>query len=262
MAGRDDPPTPHSPEARRQAELRRAAEEKERQILERAVKFKEEHGQDVARRVQFVHEIGDAPAVTAAVDVIARDVAEGKRDPKRLSSGNIEEAIGKAQAAKDAEARADEKLEAEKVRQADLAAQEKAREQAARAAQEAAARARQAEPIPGAVERFNATLAQSKANQAQVHAANIDHIANSPGQRPNYTRFEDMKREQEAAVSRSSPSASRQSEGNASQGEISDAKAARLSKLEATFKAADERAASNQQGRTTGGKGGAGRGGA
>ena len=241
---------------RRQAELRRAAEEKERQLLERAEKLKADHGQEIAGRVENQHGIDDTKVRDATVDIVVRKMAERKVDPKRLTPRAIEESAGEALAKEDAKAREEAKLEAAKVRQAELLAQEKAREDAARAVQEKERQARRNEPVPGAVERFNATLAESRAKHGEANVASIERAANSPGQRPNYTRYEGMQQEQTAMGSQSGASTSKQSEGKASQGEISDAKAERLSKLEATFKAAGERTTANQKGRTTGGNNG------
>jgi hypothetical protein len=105
------------------------------------------------------------------------------------------------------------------------------------AAHEAARR----EPIPGAVERFNATLAQSQSDRVQAQLDTLERLSSSPNRKPNYTRFEGMKREESQKFL-----------------EVSENKVERLAKLDAAFARTDEKQNMNQHGRPNGGNGGKG----
>lgn len=259
MDDQPDPFTPFLPHERHQSELRRAAAEEERRITEKAAKIKAKYGQEIGQRIQYQHDITDEPIRNTTVDVLTRDVAENKIGIEDLRARHFEEAIGKAQVIEATKAQEQEKRESEKLRQQEGEKEQHA-QQEREAQQVAALDAARQEPAAGPAERFSATLAQSEANRRQqTHAASMERLANTASRRPNYTRFEDMKREQASNEVGNSLSSYKSAEPSSPRGEISDAKAERLSKLEATISQSNERASGNQAARTTEGKGGAGR---
>jgi hypothetical protein len=93
---------------------------------------------------------------------------------------------------------------AEADKQKELQAQKAEQERAEREAQALAARkAAQREPLPNAMQRFNALLAESKVER--THAANIERAAGFAKGRPNYARLDVLKNGQEPGSKKDSP---------------------------------------------------------
>ncbi len=141
--------------------------------------------------------------------------------------------------------------EAEQLRQQEI--EKQTREQREREAQKAAVReiARN-EPIPGSVRRFETAITEKKAER---NAADFERLEKGIGDRPNFARHDELKHVHESVAP-----ADKGSEHSTPRGEISDAKAERLAKLDNMHQSANERAKSIQTGRDTSGRGGGGRG--
>ena len=264
MVDERDLPKPLSSEERRQAEFHRANEDKKQKIAERQAQIKAAHGEQLRQRVSDSG-FDEDDIQKAAVDILARGMAEHKLDLEQVRTYQVEEAIGKAQAglatenARKAELLAQQTLKEQAERDAEKSRQEQAEKQA-REAQERDAQklAARSEPIPGSVQRFDAAITEKK---AQRNAADFDRLAEQSRNRPNYARHEELKRAQESSAANSGKALDKDAEQSAPRGEISEAKAERLAKLDNMYKSANERANSIQTGRDTGGRGGGGRGG-
>lgn len=108
--------------------------------------------------------------------------------------------------------------------------EKQAREQKEREAKELAAReAAKREPVPGAMQRFNALLEESKAQrEAQTHAANIERAGQFADNRPNYARHDALKNPQEPSVAKGSSPLEKGAESQTPRDEGRDAKAEQL----------------------------------
>lgn len=111
--------------------------------------------------------------------------------------------------------------------------EKQAREQKEREAKELAAReAAKREPVPGAMQRFNALLEESKAQrEAQTHAANIERAGQLADNRPNYARHDALKNPQEPSVAKGSSPFEKGAESPTPRGEGQDAKAEQLMRV-------------------------------
>jgi hypothetical protein len=144
--------SPVSPEERRQAELRHEAQEKIRQQVALRNQILERHGAALERTSRAVLENEDRGIQTAAAGFMAQEFSEKKiRDPSQLDKTSLmnaaERAVGKAYEA-EAQQRKQEAEQAAQLKEA-----------------EARKAALKAEPIPGAVQRFNEVIAARKAAQ-------------------------------------------------------------------------------------------------
>jgi hypothetical protein len=163
MVDRIYPPAPVSPYERTQAELIRAYNENRRLIDEREAKNREANIKVLDPRIEFQHEIVDENVRQLAAIALNRTLAERNAQPHHLSSYEVSKAIEQAKV--DAfRLERGQQLEAE---QAQIV--QKQQEQEEKLAREHEA-ARQ-EPIPGAVERFNATLEASRAEKQLLDSA-------------------------------------------------------------------------------------------
>jgi colicin import membrane protein len=142
-----------------------------------------------------------------------------------------EQVVARAQELKDAGDKREQQAEREHQAQQKLEAE--ARDRKEREAKELAAHeAAKREPIPGTMQRFNAILAESRAQrEAQTHGAAIDHAAQAAEHRPNYARYNDMKQTVEPSRSADQQVVVKYTDKSETRGEISEAKAERLAKM-------------------------------
>jgi hypothetical protein len=102
MVDERDLPKPLSPEERRLAEFHRADKANKDEVAERAARIEVEHGEKLRQRVSD-RGIDDEDIQKAAVDILARQMAEHKLDLEQVRTRQVEEAIGNARAELEAE---------------------------------------------------------------------------------------------------------------------------------------------------------------
>jgi hypothetical protein len=102
MVDERDLPKPLSSEERRLAEFHRADEAIRRELAERVARIEVEHGEKLRQRVSD-RGFDEEDIQKAAVDILARQMAEHKLDLEQVRTHQVEEAIGKARAALEAE---------------------------------------------------------------------------------------------------------------------------------------------------------------
>jgi hypothetical protein len=214
-------------EQQRAAALR-AREEQQREQEHRKARIKEEHGPRIAKDIEAridTHLDGSERVRDLAAEFVAKELAarnigfEQARDRSRL----YDKAIGEASKIEEAERPRREAAEREAEKQV---REQKEREAKELEKQESAKR----EPIPNTMQRFNAILAESKAQKAQTNAANIERAGQLADNRPNYARHDVLKNPQEPSIAKGSSLLEKDAQPTP-RGEISEAKAEKLAKM-------------------------------
>jgi hypothetical protein len=229
-----------SREEQRLAAFLRAREEQQRQQDQRQARIQEEHGARIAKDIESridtsldgSEQVRDLAAALVAQELAKRSITfEQVSGPDR---GRLyDQVIHDAHIATEAQRKHQEasEREAEKARAVELEKQQQleAREQKEREAGELEKReAAKREPVPNAMQRFNALLAERK---AQTNAAAIDRAGQLADNRPSFARHDVLNRPQEPSIAKASSSSEKDAERPTPRGEITDAKAERFARM-------------------------------
>jgi len=197
---------PLPPDERQQAELRRAGDEKKREIAERAAQISALDGEKLKQQLD-IKLIDDAQVRNSAIDEMAKGLAARGAQPGNFDWRDhrdiADEAIGKAQnqVAEEAKRRQAQKKElADHLRQEEQTKQAREQEES-QAKQLAAQESRRDEPIPGSVQRFDGAIAESKTQKnALENAEGIERAAKLSVDRPDSARHSALKGSQEPSM--------------------------------------------------------------